>query len=102
MAERPIPEPVARAIEIITNTFASKNADYADARSWRSNFEDVGTQMGFTARDSAEVLIAVKQARLRALRSNGGLPQNESVEDTVLDRAVYSVIALALYLEDKQ
>lgn len=97
-----IPDAVARALDQIHTTFASKNADYADDRSWRSNFEDVARQMGFEAQDAAEVLIAVKQARLRALRTKGTLPRNESVLDTILDRAVYSVIALALYLEDQQ
>lgn len=97
-----IPEPVRRAIGMVADTFRRKNADYADGSSWRSNFADVARQMAFDDLDAAEVLIAVKQARLKSLRANGRTPQNESVADTVLDRAVYSVIALAIYLEDTQ
>lgn len=97
-----IPQPVREAIRTIADTFRRKNADYADGSSWRSNFADVARQMAFDDLDAAEVLIAVKQARLKSLRANGRTPQNESVADTVLDRAVYAVIALAIYLEDTQ
>ncbi len=96
-----IPGPIAAAIERVRATFRKKNADYAEeARSWDSNFRDVSDQMGWAGPGEAcEALIAVKQARLRSMRSNGRLPQNESVEDTKLDRAVYSVIAMAIDLE---
>lgn len=97
-----VPEPIRVALDQIESTFARKNADYADEKqSWSSNFEDVASQMGWeSSQESAEALIAVKQARLRSMRANGRLPLNESVLDTKLDRAVYSVIALALAIEE--
>lgn len=97
-----VPGPIARALGIIGGTFQKKNADYADdKKTWDSNFRDVSEQMGWDGpAESCEALIAVKQARLKSMRANGRLPQNESVQDTKLDRAVYSVIALAIDLED--
>jgi hypothetical protein len=97
-----VPVPVAMALDRIFATFAKKNADYAEDGAWRSNFEDIAHQMGCTAGDAAEVLIAVKQARLRSMTANGRSPINEGVVDTKLDRAVYAVIALALLLEDSE
>lgn len=102
-AEQPaasIPPPVERAIERIRATFAKKNADYAEDGAWRSNFDDIAHQMDAGAVDAADTLIAVKQARLRSLKRNGRGPQNEAVDDTYLDRAVYAVIALALLMDD--
>lgn len=96
------PEPIHQALDTIRSIFAKKNADYADGRSWDSNFRDVATQMGWDSpQEAAEALIAVKQARLRSLRTTGNEPANEAVEDTVLDRAVYAVIRLALDIQDK-
>lgn len=94
------PAPVAEALDTIRTIFAQKNADYAQDSNWRSNFADVAAQMGWNDLDAVDALIAVKQARLKSLRSNGRTPVNESVADTLLDRAVYAVIALAIYLED--
>jgi hypothetical protein len=94
------PQAVRDALKRIAKVFESKNADYADDRDWKSNFVDVAEQLGFDHHTAAEVLIAVKQARLKSLRVNGRTPVNEAVIDTVLDRAVYSVIALAMQIED--
>jgi hypothetical protein len=77
-----------------------KRADYAADDNPFSNFEESAAQTNTSPTMTCEVLIATKQSRLRRLMSTGKDPQNESVRDTILDRAVYSVIALALY--DKQ
>lgn len=95
-----IPAPVANALVLIGEVFGKKNADYAADNAWRSNFTDVASQMGFTDLDACDVLIAVKQARLKSLRANGRTPVNEAIADTYLDRAVYAVIALAMLIED--
>jgi hypothetical protein len=74
-----------------------KRADYAtDDDPW-SNFTDSGRQVAAPAGFAVEVLIATKQSRLRQLLGSGREVHNESVEDTLLDRAVYAVIALAMY-----
>ena len=96
-----LPTSVGKVLANITATFTKKNADYAaDADGWRSNFDDIARQCSISATEAANTLIAVKQARLRALSSNGRAPANEAIEDTLLDRAVYAVLALALYQED--
>lgn len=77
-----------------------KRADYAGDDHWLQNFYDSAYQANVTAGTSCEVLIGTKQARLRVLLSpKAKAPKNESVEDTLLDRAVYSVLALGLWNE---
>lgn len=96
-----VPTAVEQALARVRKVFRNKNADYADDADWKSNFVDVSQQMGFASpQEACEVLIAVKQARLKALRANGREPANEAVEDTVLDRAVYALIRLAMDMEE--
>lgn len=99
---RDLPAPIAAAMLKIVSTFTRKNADYADDTNWRSNFDDIAAQTNMGAQDAAEVFIAVKQARLKSLRRNGREKEtmNEAIEDTLLDRMVYCVIAYALMLDD--
>lgn len=77
--------------------------DYAGNDHPNQNFYDSSYQLGQTGGHSVEGLIATKQARLRVLLPNHwsgkGKPQNEGIEDTLLDRAVYSVIALTIWNE---
>lgn len=76
-----------------------KRADYAGNDWWTQNFYDSAYQNNSTAGESCENLIATKQSRLRVLMKPGRKPHNEPVEDTLLDRAVYSVISVGLYRE---
>lgn len=90
-------DPFEAALIAMVETNRRKRADYAsDGDPWR-NFKDTARQVNSTPGMSCEVLIATKQSRLSNLLGTGRNPQNESVEDTVLDRAVYSVIALAMF-----
>lgn len=88
----------------MVETHRAKSKDYAgDGHPWQ-NFYDSAYQLGLSAGHSVEALIGTKQARLRVLlpnhwKSKGGAPVNEPIEDTLLDRAVYSVIALCLWRE---
>lgn len=94
-------DPFERVIMDLVTTNRSKRADYAlDGSPW-SNFDDTANALGiegFSPVDSANFNIEQKSARLRSLRKNGRTedPANESVADTYLDRAVYSVIAFAM------
>lgn len=81
-----------------------KRADYAADADIFSNFRDIAFMLGlpgFSERESALFNILQKIARLKSLRANGRManPANESVVDTVLDLAVYSIIYLALSKE---
>lgn len=95
-------DPFERVIMDMVATNRRKRADYAvDGSPW-SNFDDTANALGipgFTPVDSVNFNIEQKSARLRSLRKNGRMqdPRNESVTDTYLDRAVYSVIALAMH-----
>lgn len=79
-----------------------KRRDYALDTDPLSNFMQTADAMGlegFTPVEAAEFNVVQKEVRLRALRANGRMddPANESVEDTLLDRAVYAVLVLALW-----
>ena len=54
---------------------------------------------GWDALTSVHYAIAIKEARLEALRLNGRLDAtaNESVRDTLIDAAVYAVLCVAVY-----
>jgi hypothetical protein len=98
-------------IEMV-KTHRRKRSDYAgDEGNPNQNFIDVAYQTGLTPGHSCEALIAVKQARLRVLLAkfwheklqrgikDAQVAKNESVGDTLLDRAVYAVIACTLWQE---
>lgn len=80
-----------------------KAIDYAGKDHPNQNFYDTGYQLSLTGGHSVEALISTKQARLRVLLPqywNAQIrPANEGIEDTLLDRAVYSVIAMTLWKE---
>lgn len=66
-----------------------KNHDYAEDTNPYSNFEFAARFAGVPVHTVFDVLIGVKQARLLVLRT-GKTPNNESLWDTVRDRAVYA------------
>ena len=77
-----------------------KRKDYAGEDHPFQNFYDSAYQQSATGGNSCECLIATKQSRLRTLlRDNANAPENESIEDTLIDRAVYTAIAVAIYKE---
>lgn len=73
-----------------------KRADYTHGGNIYSNFEEVAEATGLTPLEVVDVMVAVKNARIKALKINAKGPQNESVEDSYLDRAVYSILALGI------
>lgn len=96
-----------RVLIEMVKTSRKKRADYAGTgendHAWQ-NFYDSAYQLSNTAGHSVETLIATKQARLRVLLpkhwDGESGPKNEPIADTLLDRAVYSVIAVCLWNED--
>lgn len=88
----------------MVQTHRKKKKDYAGAGHPNQNFYDTAVQLGLFGGHSVEALIATKQARLKVLLpqfwNEGSSPANEGIEDTLLDRAVYSVIALTIWGED--
>jgi hypothetical protein len=98
-------DPFDRALIPMVLTNRAKRRDYAEDGSPFTNFERTADFAGFEAIWlSALFNCAQKLARITALRKNGRLddPSNEAVEDTLLDNAVYAVIALAIYKESQE
>jgi hypothetical protein len=71
-----------------------KNNDYAQNGNPYSNFEEAAAvAAGFSGVDAVFAsLIGVKLARLRELTSAKKTPNNESVNDTRIDLAMYAVL----------
>lgn len=93
-------DPFEAALIPMVETNRRKRADYAADGDPFSNFRITSGFAGFeNAWLSALFNCQQKLARITALRKNGRLaePKNEAVEDTLLDNAVYGVIALAIY-----
>lgn len=78
-----------------------KNSDYAVDGSPYSNFEFAAKYAGVGVDVVFDVLLGIKQARLNALYANGRDPKNESVQDTLIDRAVYAALAASYHMEVK-
>ncbi len=87
--------------ETMNETIAAKNADYADADSAFSNFTRVEllgiatTEQGFLTR------MVDKLCRIANLIKQPAKVKDESIIDTLMDLANYSII-LAAYLSDKK
>ena len=78
----------------------SKGDDYANTDRL-SNFKLAGAITGGDARTNCLSLIATKVARLGVLINSKEEPNNESIEDSVLDLANYSVLLLMIINENK-
>ena len=72
-------------------THDRKNEDYATAGNPYSNFQLAATIAGCSVDTVFRVLIGVKLARLDELLK-GKVPRNESIDDSLLDLAVYSAL----------
>lgn len=82
-------------LEEIFELHNRKNEDYAGDSNPFANFEYVARFTGLSVDKVIEVMIGIKYARLDVLLKAEGEPNFESVEDTLLDVAVYGLIRLA-------
>lgn len=92
--------PVLQAIKDIEEIHKKKAADYAAEGNPFSNFEEVAEQTGISTQNVIEVMIAIKNARIKNLGTKTDKPENEPLLDSYLDRAVYCIIAYA-YLKNR-
>lgn len=96
-------DPFEKVLINIVETNRRKRADYAADGTPFSNFEETAGWAHFEAPWlSALFNVQQKMSRLKSLRGNGRLadPANEAVTDTLLDLAVYSIIAYAIYYDE--
>jgi len=85
------------AHEEIKALHKKKGADYGTQNDPFNNLRAAET-FGIPSYIGVMLRMEDKMSRLRAFVRNGSL-KNESVEDTLLDLANYSILALALYRE---
>lgn len=78
-----------------------KSQDYANNKNRYQNFESTAVSAGTDVGTVFRTLIGVKLARLSELQGNGKTPQNESVQDSLLDLAVYAALYASYYMEAK-
>lgn len=100
-AQFPFPDWMRSAIANISEMNERKRADYASAEDIFSNFKEAGAEAGVSAQTVVNVLMGVKNARIRQLEASGRAPENEALIDSYLDRAVYGVIGYAMKLEEE-
>lgn len=86
-------------LEDIKRIHNLKKADYSDPNNRFSNFEEAAFVANITVEQTFEVMIGIKQARIKQLLQPNRIPQNESLLDSYRDRAVYSILALVYLLE---
>jgi hypothetical protein len=87
------------ALYHVWETARRKRQDYASPDDRYSNFLLTSNYFGITDYQAADFNELQKLARLRQLNQSGILPQNESVLDSYLDKAVYAVLALGMYMK---
>ncbi len=78
-----------------------KNNDYASSANPYSNFEQAAAFAGCSVDTVFAVLIGIKEARLRELTASGKTPNNESIQDTRLDAAVYTALRASYFLPNE-
>jgi len=88
-----------RALATIAETHAVKDHDYAGEDDEWVGFRQTSEHMGIPLWESADFNEVQKLGRLKTLRERGEDPLSETVEDTYRDKAVYAVLAYAMYLE---
>lgn len=95
-----------KRIEFFTNRMKelclSKGDDYAGQSDRLANFKDAGTISGSGAAQNCFNLMATKMARLKQLLSSGKTPNNESIQDSLIDLANYSFLLDSLLWEKDQ
>lgn len=84
--------------EKMKRTLFSKGDDYAN-EDRLSNFKMAGAIAGGNAKTNCLNLIATKVARLGVLINSDQEPNNESIADSILDLANYSVL-LSMIIEE--
>ena len=90
-----------KLLEKVLKLHNSKNTDYAEEGNPYSNFEFAAQFAGITVPEGFDYLIGVKQARLVNLRLSEKDPCHESIQDSLLDRAVYACLAASYDMEDE-
>lgn len=88
-----------QTIDKMREIMLSKGNDYAN-EDRLSNFKLAGSICGLTPQQNCLSLIATKVARLGVLLKEKSEPNNESIEDSLVDMANYTLL-LIMILKDE-
>lgn len=91
----------ASFVERMKKILISKRGDYSNQIDVLSNFKDVATIINSTPDKVCLTHLGTKITRLGVLLSNEKNPNNESIEDSILDLANYAIL-LSMILSEKQ
>jgi len=84
-------EEIKAFVDKCINVMEGKGNDYADV-DVLSNFKYAANIVGVTPELQCLSLIATKVARLGVLLNSNSKPNNESIEDSILDLTCYSIL----------
>ena len=82
-------------LDLMAEVHDSKNEDYASDEDPFSNFTGVAQMTDLPTDKVFQTMIGIKMERLKQLVGASKTPNNESVDDTILDMANYAAIWLA-------
>lgn len=91
----------AQALKLMQQIHDKKSHDYANHRDRFSNFRIAAMCAGVSVDTVFAVMDGIKTARLIELVVNGKKPKNESIFDTILDKATYAALRLAYRLKNE-
>lgn len=91
-----------KLLEEMADTHSRKNHDYADQGDPLSNFKEVAEIVGITPFQVVQVFLATKMVRIKQLRTKPNLVQGESIKDSLMDNAIYSLLAYLLLEETEE
>lgn len=86
-------------VDLMRSTMFKKGNDYSN-EDRLSNFKLGGAIIGLTPQMQCLALISTKVARLGSLLSGNKTPNNESISDTLLDLANYTLL-LDMIIKDR-
>jgi hypothetical protein len=90
--------PFDKVLQELKEMHDRKSKDYGVDENPFRNFDQVANMHGITPLEFCNIMVTLKQARIANLK--GKMAVNESLEDSLIDRAVYAVIAVVLYRRD--
>jgi len=99
MTDIEIPEHLIPALTKMLSVLGKKRSDYAGEDAW-SNFRATADHFDLEIYEAADFNEVQKLSRLKTLRRSGKPPQNESIEDTYLDKANFALLSYAMYLHE--
>lgn len=88
-----------RLLQDMATLHDRKNNDYAQDGNPYSNFEEAAASAGCSVDTVFRVLIGIKQARLKELLGSGKTAQNESVQDSRMDLAMYAALWTSYHIK---